>query len=145
MRIDFRFCWTALLAAVGAAGACARAAARPAAGADRPAPAFRGVYEVGPDRSVFRPCGSGEEWYVAPSSAPAWMELQRRTRTQDEAPRGMQDPASPGAAGGFRRAYVEVQGDTVPLTVGREVGRYTWELRPTRVLAAGPAPRADCP
>lgn len=139
MRIDFR--WAALLTVLGAA--CAGAPARPAAAADPPP--FRGVYEMGPDRSAFRPCGSEEEWYVDPSSAPAWTELQRQTRMLNEAPRGMQPPAPPGGAEDFQRAYVEVQGDTIALTAGPEVGRYTREFRPTRVLVARPAPRAECP
>ncbi len=125
MRIDFR--WAVLLAALGA---CAHAAAR----ADLPA--FRGVYRVGPGISAFRPCGSDQEWYVAPSSA-SGLELQRRTgMRQDEAPRGgMRTEAPAGAdAGSFQRAYVEVQGDTVALTAGPEVRRFTRELRPTRVL-----------
>ena len=139
MRIDFR--WPALLAVLGAAGACARVAARPAADS----PPFRGVFEMGPDRSAFRPCGSEEEWYVDPLSAPAWMELQRQTRMQNEAPRGMQATASSGSTVAFQRAYVEVQGDTIALTAGPEVGRYAREFRPTRVLVARAAPRADCP
>ncbi|MGH7636253.1 MAG: hypothetical protein ACREOK_01275 [Gemmatimonadaceae bacterium] len=137
MRIDFR--WATLLAILGAAGACARAAARPAA----EPPSFRGVYEVGPDRSAFRLCGSEELWYVDASSSPAWTELQRQTRMQNETPSGMRPPASRAVA--FQRAYVEVQGDTVALTAGPEVGRYTREFRPTRVLVARPAPRAECP
>jgi len=142
MRIYFR--WAALLAAVGAAGACARA--RPAAGADQPA--FRGVYSVGaPYRSAFRPCESDEEWYVA-LSTPAGLELQRRTRkVHDEPPpEGMRRTQAPaGDAGGFHRAYVEVQGDTVALTGGPEMRRYTRELRPIRVLEVRRVLDAECP
>ena len=151
MRIYFR--WAALLAAVGAAGACVRA--RPAAGADQPA--FRGVYSVGaPYRSAFRPCGSDEEWYVALSTS-AGLELQRRTRmVQDTAPpagmRRTQAPAGDAGgsyraydAGGFYRAYVEVQGDTVALTGGPEMRRYTRELRPIRVLEVRRVLDVECP
>ena len=141
MRIDF--CWGALLAVLSAAGGCARSAVRPAAAAD--ALPFRGVYEMGLDRSAFRPCGSEEKWYVDPRNAPAWRELQRQIRVQNEAPRGMEAPARPGSAEGFRQAYVEAQGDTIALTAGPEVGRYTREFRPTRILVARPAPRAECP
>jgi hypothetical protein len=63
----------------------------------------------------------------------------------NEAPRGMEPPASRGDTEGFQRAYVEVQGDTIALTAGPEVGRYARELRPTRVLVARPAPSAECP
>ena len=139
MRIDIR--WVAILTVLGTTGACARAGARHAADS----PLFRGVYEIGRDRSAFRPCGREEKWYVDSSSSPAWMELKRQTRMQNEAPRGMQGSASPGSVEGFQLAYVEVQGDTLALTAGPEVGRYTRELRPTRVLVARPAPRAECP
>ena len=143
MRIYFRC--AALLAAVGAAGACARA--RPATGANL---AFRGVYTVGaPYRSAFRPCGSDEEWYVALSTASAGLELQRRTRMmmQDSAqPGGMGRTLRPaGDAGGFHRAYVEVRGDTVALTAGPELGRYTRELRLTGVLDVRRVLDVECP
>lgn len=137
MRIDFR--WAALLAAVGAAGACARAAARQD---------FRGVYVVGHDRSAFRPCGSDEDWYVAPSTASAGLELRRRTDSVqiEVPPGGMRTRALPGSdAGGLHRAYVEVQGDTIALTAGPELGRYTRELRPTRVLVVRRVSRTECP
>lgn len=142
MRIYFR--WAALLAAVGTAGACARA--RPAGGADQPA--YRGVYMVGPYRSAFRPCGSDEEWYVALSTASAGLELQRRTRmVQDSVPPGglgrIRAPA--GDAGGFYRAYAEVRGDTVALTAGPEVGRYTRELRLIGVLDVRRVLDVECP
>ena len=143
MRICFR--WAALLAAVGAVGACARA--RPAAGADQPD--FRGVYMVSPYRSAFRPCASDEEWYVALSTASAGLELQRRTRMmmQDSAqPGGMGRTLRPaGDAGGFHRAYVEVRGDTVALTAGPELGRYTRELRLTGVLDVRRVLDVECP
>lgn len=48
-------------------------------------------------------------------------------------------------AGGLHRAYVEVQGDTIALTAGPEVGRYTRELRPTRVLVVRRTSRTECP
>jgi hypothetical protein len=137
MPIDFPS--AALLAAMCAAGACAR-------GADLRA--FRGVYSMGPDLSAFRPCGSEEDWYVAPSPASPGLELQRRTVViQDAAPPGgMRTKAPPGAdAGGFHRAYVELHGDTVALTGGPEVGRYTRELRPTRVLVVRHPLRTECP
>ena len=54
MRIDFR--WVALLIVLDSAGACARAGARHAADP----PSFRGVYEIGRDRSAFRE--SGGRW-----------------------------------------------------------------------------------
>lgn len=140
MRIYFR--WAALVAAVGAAIACARA--RPA---DQPA--FRGFYMVGPYRSAFRPCGSDEEWFVALSTASAGLELQRRTRMmmQDSAPPGgmRRTQAPAGDAGGFHRAYVEVQGDTVALTAGPELGRYTGELRLTGILDVRRVAEAKCP
>ena len=140
MRIDLW--WTAIVAVLSASGACARAV-RPAAALELPS--FRGIYEMGRDRSVFRPCGSDEEWYVDPRSAPAGDELQRRTRKHNEAPRGMEAPPRPGSTEGYQRVYVELQGDTIPLTAGPEVGRYTREFRPTRVLVDRPVLRGECP
>ena len=133
--------YCAALLATGAAG-CSRAtrAGAPAA-ADRPA--FRGVYEAGPDRSAFLPCGSSEQWYVWPQSAPA-RELRRLTSTKD-----LQPPAGgmlpPEHAPGIRRAYAEVRGDTVAVTAGRSTLGYERELRITRVLIVRPAQGGVCP
>ena len=130
--------YCALLAS-GAAG-CSRAAGAPAA-ADRAT--FRGVYEAGPDRSAFLPCGSSERWYVWPQSAPA-RELRRLTSTKDlQPPAGGMVP--PGRTPGIRRAYAEVRGDTVAVTSGRLAIAYERELRVTRVLIVRPAQGGVCP
>ena len=131
----------ALLAAVCTTAACG--ATRSAADADKPD--FRGIYMMGPDRSAFRPCGSHEEWYVDTAPASAGLALQRRMRRMNEdAPPGGLRHEMPDA-GGYRRAYVEVKGDTVALTAGPQVGRYTRELRLTRVLTGRRISPAECP
>ena len=133
------FC-TALLAS-GAAG-CSRAAApRAPSAADRAT--FRGVYEVGRDRSAFLPCGSGEQWYVSGQSAAA-RELRRLTNTQDlQSPGGGLLP--PERAADIKRAYAEVEGDTVHVTPGRPALTFERELRVTRVLVVQPAQGGACP
>jgi hypothetical protein len=131
----------ALLAAVCTATACG--ATRSARDADKPD--FRGIYMMGPDRSAFRPCGSHEEWYVDTAPASAGWALQRRmSRMPQDAPPGGLRHEMPDA-GGYRRAYVEVQGDTVALTAGPQVRRYTRELRLTRVLTGRRVSPAECP
>ncbi len=131
----------ALLAAVCTAAACG--ATRSAAGADKPD--FRGIYMMGPDRSAFRPCGSHEEWYVDTAPASAGRALQRRmSRMHEDAPPGGLRHEMPDA-GGYRRMYVEVQGDTVALTAGPQMRRYTRELRLTRVLIGTRVSPAECP
>jgi hypothetical protein len=77
--------YCAALLASGIAG-CSRAAAGGAAAA-ADGETFRGVYEVGPGRSVFLPCGSDEQWYVGAESTPA-RELRRLTSVQDLQPPG---------------------------------------------------------
>jgi hypothetical protein len=139
VRIDLR--WALRFVLVGAGVDCARAPATAV-------PDFRGIYVVGHDRSAFRPCGIDEDWYVALTPASAGFELRRRTETVqiDMHPAGMRNQAPAGAdAGGLHRAYVEVQGDTIALTGGPEVGRYTRELRPTRVLSVRRVSRTECP
>ena len=133
--------YCAALLASGAAG-CSRAAPAGAPAAADGA-TFRGVYEAGPDRSAFLPCGSAEQWYVSPQSAPA-RELWRLTSTKD-----LQPPAGgmlpPERAAGIRRAYAEVRGDTVAVTSGRLAIAYERELRVARVLIVRPAQGGLCP
>ena len=132
------FC-AALLAS--AAAGCSRAPKVATAASDRAT--FRGVYEVSPDRSAFIPCGSGDQWYVSTESAAA-RELRRLTSTQDmQAPGGGMVPSE--RAPSTRRAYAEVQGDTVALRPGRSAFVYGRELRVTRVLAVQPAQGSACP
>ncbi len=133
--------WVPLLAAVSVIAACA--SARSAADADKPD--FRGIYMTGPDRSAFRPCGSNEEWYIDTSPASAGRALQlRMTRKSEDAPPGGLRHEMPDA-GGYRRAYIEVKGDTVALTAGPQLGRYTRELRLTRVFTGRRVPPGACP
>ena len=129
----------ALLAS--AAAGCSRAPKVATAASDRAT--FRGVYEVSPDRSAFIPCGSGNQWYVSTESAAA-RELRRLTSTQDmQAPGG--GMLSPDRSPSTRRAYAEVQGDTVALRPGRSAFVYERELRVTRVLTVQPAQGSACP
>ena len=136
-----RVLYCAALLASGVAG-CFRAAtvgAPSAAGRTT----FSGVYEVGPNRSAFLPCGISEQWYVSPQSAPA-RELRRLTSTQDmQSPGGGMIPAE--RAPSIRRAYAEVQGDTVALTPGQPAVTYQRDLWVTRVLVVRPTPGALCP
>ena len=105
---------------------------------------FRGVYEAGPDRSVFLPCGSGEQWYVAAERSAASRELRRLTSTQDlQAPGGGLLPRE--RAEYIKRAYAEVEGDTVAVTPGRTALAIERELRVTKVLAVRPAQGGACP
>jgi hypothetical protein len=130
----------ALLASGGAACSRTAAAGAPAV-ADRAT--FRGVYETSPDRSAFLPCGSVEQWYVSPQSAPA-RELRRLTSTKDlQQPGGGMFP--PERVPSIRRAYAEVQGDTVAVNPGRLAIAYERELRVTRVLIVRPAQGGLCP
>jgi hypothetical protein len=133
--------YCAALLASGAAG-CSRAAPAGApAAADRAT--FRGVYEAGPDRSAFLPCGSTEQWYVSPQSAPA-RKLRRLTISKDlQPPEGGMLQLERGR--GTRRAYAEVQGDTVAVNPGRLAIDYERELRVTRVLIVRPAQGGLCP
>ena len=104
---------------------------------------FRGVYELGPDRSAFLPCGSAEQWYVSEGSEPV-RELRRRMGTQDvQAPGGGLLP--PERATYVRRAYAEVQGDTIAVTGGRPALATDRELHVTRVLVVRPATGGACP
>lgn len=132
--------YCATLLATGAGCSRAAPAGAPAA-ADRST--FRGVYEAGPDRSAFLPCGSSEQWYVWPQSAPA-RELRRLTSTKDlQPPEGGMLP--PERAPRIRRVYAEVAGDTVAVTAGRSALAYARELRVTRVLVVRPAQGGVCP
>lgn len=129
-------------ALLASAAACARA---PAAGApaDADRPTFRGVYELGPNRSAFLPCGSSEQWYVPPESTAA-RELRRLMGTQDlQSPGGGMLP--PERAPDTKRAYAEVLGDTVAVTPGRSTFVYSRDLRVTRVLVVRPAQGGACP
>jgi hypothetical protein len=93
---------------------------------------FRGVYEAGPDRSAFIPCGSHEQWYVSAESVQA-RELRRLTITQDMLPpEGGLRVAERAAV--IRRSYAEVQGDTVDVIQNGPAIAYDRELRVTRVL-----------
>jgi hypothetical protein len=131
-------------AALLASGAVSCSRAKPAAApsaADRAT--FSGVYEAGPDRSAFLPCGTGEKWYVSPDGAAA-RELRRLMNTQDlQAPGGGMVPAERTTS--VRRAYAELQGDTVTVTSGRAALAYVRELRVTRVLVVKPAQGGLCP
>ena len=140
LRTTLALCCAALLAS-GAAG-CSRAPAR-AASAASDKTAFRGVYEAGPGRSVFLPCGSNEQWWVAPESSAA-RELLRLTSTQDmQSPGGGMVPAERTPT--IRRAYAEVEGDTVAVRPSRAALGYAHELRLTKVAAVRPAQGASCP
>lgn len=103
---------------------------------------FRGVYEMGRDRSAFLPCASDEEWYVQPNTKEA-RELRRLTSVQDLQPPGggMSQPARSSTV---RRAYVEVRGDTVP-SPSRNSPRYERELRLTEVLVVKASLGPVCP
>jgi hypothetical protein len=133
--------YCAALLGSGAAGCSRAAAVRAPDAADRSR--FRGVYEAGPDRSAFLPCGSAEQWYVWPQSAPA-RELRRLTSTKD-----LQPPAGgmlpPERAPDVRRAYAEVRGDTVAVAPGRRALAYERELRVSKVLIVRPAQGGVCP
>ena len=133
--------YCATLLASGAAG-CSRTAAAGAPAAAEGA-TFRGVYEAAHDRSAFLPCGSIEQWYVSPQSAPA-RELRRLTSIKD-----MQQPGGgmfpPERLPNIRRAYAEVRGDTVAVMPGRLAIAYERELRVTRVLSVRPAQSGLCP
>ena len=133
--------YCAALLASGAAGCSRAAAAGAAAGAD--GATFRGVYEASRDRSAFLPCGSTEQWYVSPQSAPA-RELRRLTSTKDlQPPAGGMVPLE--RAVGIRRAYAEVRGDTVAVIPGRLAIAYERELRISRVVIVRPAQSGLCP
>ena len=135
LRSILALCGAALLAS--GAAACWRAAAA----ADEET--FRGVYEVGRDRSAFLPCASDEQWYVWTGSTEA-RELRRLTNVQDlQPPAGGMQPAA--RAAGVRRAYVEVRGDTGAATPGRIAPGYERELRLTKVLVVQAAPGGRCP
>jgi hypothetical protein len=128
--------YSAALLASGTAG-CSRATAA----AD--GQTFRGVYEVGPNRSVFLPCGSDEQWYVREESAPA-RELRRLTGVQDlQAPGGGMLATQRAAI--IRRAYAEVRGDTVAVTSRQPAIPYERELQLTQVLVVQPAQGGVCP
>lgn len=101
---------------------------------------FRGVYEVGRDRSAFLPCGSDEQWYVQPNTSQA-RELLRLTNVQDLQPPagGMSSRSST-----IRRAYVEVRGDTVP-SASRNTPFYERELQLAEVLVVKAAQGSLCP
>jgi hypothetical protein len=130
----------ALLASIAAG--CSRAPAHPAPAVADGA-TLRGVYENGAGRSVFLPCGSNEQWYVATESA-AGRELQRLIRTQDmQSPGGGMVPVA--SVPTIRRAYAEVQGDTVAVRPSRAALGYAHELRLTKVLVVQPAQGASCP
>lgn len=124
----------AALLASGAA-ACSRATA---AGEIE---TFRGVYEVGRDRSAFLPCGSDEQWFILPGTTQA-RELVRLTNVHDLQPPagGMSQPR----ASTIRRAYVEVRGDTVP-SPSRNTPRYERELRLSELLVVKAAQGSVCP
>lgn len=133
--------YCAALLASGATGCSRTAAAGAAPAADRAT--FHGVYETGPDRSAFLPCGSVEQWYVWPQSAPA-RKLQRLTISKDlQPPEGGLLRQERGR--GTRRAYAEVQGDTVAVNPGRLAIAYERELRVARVLIVRPAQSGLCP
>jgi hypothetical protein len=144
LRTTLALCFAALLAS--GAAACFRATpagtpASEAAAADRAT--FSGVYEMGPDRSAFIPCGSVEQWYVEPQGSAA-RELRRLTNTQDlQSPAGGMVPAERSAS--VKRAYAEVQGDTVAVTPGRPALTHQRDLRVTRVVVVRPAQGALCP
>ena len=140
VRMTLVLSCVSLLASV--AGGCSRAKAAGAPGAaDRGT--FRGVYETGPGRSAFLPCGINEQWYVSTESAPA-RELKRLTSTQDlQSPGGGLLP--PERAADTRRAYAEVRGDTVAVSPGLSTFTYQRELRVTRVLVVRPAQGGMCP
>jgi hypothetical protein len=141
LRTTLRLYFAAFLAS-GAAG-CSRAAPARAAAAAADRATFRGVYEVGADRSAFLPCGSTEQWYVSQLGAPA-RDLRRLTSTKDlQPPGGGMFP--PELAPSIRRAYAEVQGDTVAVNPGRLAIAYERELRVTRVLIVRPAQGGVCP
>jgi hypothetical protein len=135
VRTALILCCAALLASASAA--CSRATAAAADGET-----FRGVYEMGPDRSAFLPCGSDEQWFVLTGSTAA-RELRRLTGVQDvQAPGG--GLATRVHAGDIRRAYVEVRGDTVP-SPSRNTPRYERELQLSKVLLVQPAQGGVCP
>lgn len=117
-----------------------KAASAPGAG-DRET--FRGVYEMSSDRSAFLPCGNPEQWYVSTQGAPA-RELRRLTGTQDlQSPGGGMVP--PQRTRDIKRAYAEVQGDTVAVSPGGPAVAFQRELRVTRVLVVKPAQGGMCP
>jgi hypothetical protein len=98
---------------------------------------------MGSARSAFLPCGSPEQWYVSIQGAPA-RELRRLTGTQDlQSPGGGMVP--PQRAPDIKRAYAEVEGDTVAVSPGGPAIAYQRELRVTRVLAVRPAQGGMCP
>lgn len=139
-RTTLVLCCAALLTHVAAGCSRATAAGSPAV-ADKAT--FRGVYEMGADRSAFLPCGSGEQWYVPPQSAPA-RELRRLTATHDlQSPGGGMTPVVRGQY--IRRAYAEVEGDTVAVSPGQASLAHQRELRPTRVVVVRPAQGGACP
>jgi len=140
IRATLVLCCAAVLAS-GVAG-CSRttAAGAPAAGARE---TFHGVYEMGSDRSAFLPCGNPEQWYVSTQGAPA-RELRRLTGTQDlQSPGGGMMPSR--RATDIKRAYAEVEGDTVAVSPGGPAVAFQHELRITRVLAVRPAQGGMCP
>ena len=140
LRTILVLCCGALLTS-DAAG-CSRAAATGAAAAAG-RETFRGVYEAGPDRSAFLPCGSGEQWYVSTQSSQA-RELRRLTSTQDlQSPGGGLLP--PERAKDIKRAYAEIEGDTVAVSPGGPTLAFQRELRLTRVLVVRPAQGGACP
>ena len=132
-RANLLLCGTALL--VSGTGGCSRATA--AADSET----FRGVYEMGPDRSAFLPCGSDEQWFVLTTSTAA-RELRRLTGVQD-----LQSPTGGSISRRstvIRRAYAEVRGDTVAAP-SRNAPRYERELQLSQVLSVQPAQGSVCP
>ena len=104
---------------------------------------FRGVYEMGPDRSAFIPCASDEQWFVLTGSTAA-RELRRLTNVLDaQSPGGGMVPRARSAAI-IRRAYAEVRGDTVP-SPSRNSPLYEHELQLSKVLVVHPAQSQVCP
>ena len=87
--------------------------ARPAAPRE-----IAGVYELGFERQTFRPCGSGETWWVG--TAPA--SLQRGLGT---------------------RAYVRVKGTVGPRGAFGHLGKYPRQIVIREVISATRG--AECP